>query len=236
MFVASEGSQLRFWDVATGKERNERKGNFGAPLATAINSNGRLLAAAAWGERAVCIWDTSSGKQILQLPLKGNSRYTRDLTFSTDGRTLAVGLYRGAIQEWNVATGKEVQSLELDNPPNALAANNLSVHLSADRQHLVTVDQIFAQTPRTRLTIWNPRTGKPLRQCFFTSGRPRCAWSAGRTLVLGLDTGVVLVDTDTGAERFPLDGSAPGSITVTISADGRLVAAMAGTRGRKLRQ
>src|SRR5262249_14541909 len=87
LVASAHRTHLRFWDVATGKERHEQPGNFGPTLATAVSPDGRLLAAAGWLDRAVHVWDTASGKLVRRLPLAGDGGYTRDLAFSPDGVT-----------------------------------------------------------------------------------------------------------------------------------------------------
>src|SRR5262249_20696268 len=96
--LGSSGQRLRLWDAATGRERHEQAGEFRANLTTALSPDGRLLAAAGWMDRAVNVWDTSRGRLLRQLPLKGEERYARNLSFSADGKTLGAAHHRGLLQ------------------------------------------------------------------------------------------------------------------------------------------
>jgi len=225
--ASSSGTHVRFWDVATGNERHEQPGNFGSNCVTAVSPDGRLVAAADWMDREIHTWDTTTGKRVSLFPLKGDERYARNLTFSTDGRTLAAGLYQGMVQVWDVESRKEQQAyqLEREQPQVKGATYYYAVQMSADRRRVTTVERVFARPESTRITVWDPATGKPLRDLSYPGERRRSAWSAdGDTLALALDMGVALIDLDTCEERARLEGSAPNGVAVVMSPDGRLVA------------
>jgi WD40 repeat protein len=228
-FAATEaGTHLRLWDVQTGKERHEQPGNFGPTLATATSPNGRLVAAADWLDRAVHVWDTKTGKHVNVLPLTGDKRYTRDLSFSTDGRLLAGGLYEGDAEVWDVATGKEMRAQYLGERPAIgvrSTANYYSTRVLPDGRRVATLDQDIEQGSATRVTIWDIASGKPVTQWSFQGEYRGRAWSAdGETLALVLGQQVALIDLETRAERAHLEGAAHDSAPPVMSPDGRLVA------------
>jgi hypothetical protein len=99
-----------------------------------------------------------------------------------------------------------------------------STRVSPDRKRVATLERVYEQGERTRLTIWDASTGQPLRHQSFP-GEPRtCAWSAdGDTLALSLPDHVALIDLDTAGERGRLDEAVPGT-PIALSPDGRLVA------------
>jgi WD40 repeat protein len=231
-FAASAGgTYMRFWDVATGRERHEQPGTFGSNLATAVSPEGRLLAGGAWMDREVHVWDTQTGKLAGRFPLKGEGRYARSLTFSVDGRTLTAGIYSGMVQSWELATGKEVRSFQLDRDQrrvNAPSPFYYAVQMSADGRRVATIERTYrAREQSIQLTVWDAATGKAIRERSLPGMWRRGAWSAdGETLAIGLNAGVALIDLDTTDERVRLESSAP--VPIAMSADGRLVACVRG--------
>jgi WD40 repeat protein len=231
-FAASaSGTHLRLREVATGKERFDEIGNFGSDLATAVSPDGRLLAAAEWLDREVHLWDTSTGKPVRRFPLRGSERYTRDVSFSPDGRAVTAGMYEGFAQVCEVATGKVLRYVELDRAAlgNVGTTSFVSVRVLPDRQRVATVERVYEGNQSTRVAVWDAATGRPTWVLSLPGLSNSRAWSAdGETLAIDLDAGVVLIDLDTGNERAKLEGSAPINVVVTMSADGRLVACVRG--------
>jgi WD40 repeat protein len=204
--ATANGTHLRFWDVATGKERHEQPGNFGETLATAVSPNGRLLAAADWMDQAVHVWDTASGRHARRLPFKEGSRYARDLAFSPDGGTLSAGQYYGQIQAWETATGKEVMARQLGDSGGQIRPTYYSTRVSSDARWAATIHQ-DSYTRKTELTIWDVPTGKPLRQWTYPGEYYGRAWSADSgTLVLTPDAGVTIIDVESGEQRGRITG------------------------------
>jgi WD40 repeat protein len=230
-FAASaSGTHLRIWDVATGKERFDEIGNFGSDLATAVSPDGRLLAAAEWLDREIHLWDASTGKPVRRFPLRGSERYTRDVSFSPEGRAVTAGMYEGFAQVCEVATGKVLRYVELDRTAaNVGSSSFVSVRVLPNRQRVATIERVYEGNQSTRVAVWDASTGRPTWVLSLPGLSNSRAWSAdGETLAIALDAGVVLIDLDTGNERAKLEGSAPNNVFVTISADGRLVATARG--------
>src|SRR5262249_12410257 len=112
---ASEGSRLRVWDVASGKELHDRPGEFGAGRPVALRPGG-LLAAGGWGQQVVGLWDTTSGRRVGVLPVNDEGRYLQSLAFSADGKGLVACSSGGLLQFWDVAGRKEQRTLQLRDP------------------------------------------------------------------------------------------------------------------------
>src|SRR5207248_37938 len=106
--AAAYGKRLRLWDVTTGDERHAGPGEF--------SPDGRLLASADWMDQAVSLWDLSAGRLIRELPLGGEKRYVRNLSFSADGKTLTACQFKGFVQTWDVETGRQTHSIQFDDP------------------------------------------------------------------------------------------------------------------------
>jgi WD40 repeat protein len=242
VLIGSTSLRLRLWNPATGKELHERPGDFGWHLATAMSDDGRLLASAAWLDRAVSLWDTSSGRLLRQLPLKGEGRYVHNLAFAPDGKTLAAGQYRGFLQFWNTASGKEVRSIQLNDPGwrDGRPVGFFQTHISPDGKYVSTLERVFTSRPggpsetATRLGRWETATGKLLHQHPLSGEVRHCAWLAdGQALVLPSGDGLALMEVDTGLVRVRVKGC-EGAL-VTASPDDRLFAAVckpdAGAKG-----
>lgn len=234
-FVASaHGTHLRFWDVATGKEFHEQPGNFGDTLATAVSPDGRLLANAAWLDRAIHIWDTSSGWLVRRLPFAWEeARYTRDLAFSPDGATLTAGSYYAEVQGWDVATGKRMLAVQLGQGKRENWASYYSTRVSPDGRSAATIDQ-FPDVRTTRLVLWDVAGTRPKREWSFEGGYYGRAWSAdGETVVLAQGESLSIIDAETGERRARIDGILLDSPLPVLSPDGRLVAARLDTEKGK---
>lgn len=91
------------WDAATGKIAAKLPGSKNAIDAVALSDDGKM---AAIGDRdaTVRLWAVPAGKLITSLPL-GESAAT--LTFSPDGKTLAVGGAQGAVGLSDLVTRKQ---------------------------------------------------------------------------------------------------------------------------------
>ena len=124
-------------------------GPSGGPIALAFTPDGRRLASTGFYHRDVVLWDTSSGRELLALPIDdpgnlggpgGDSR----LAFSPDGTRLAlVGL--NGLSIWDAAPGPEV--LTLHGPVVVWG-----VAYSPDGRHLATADNHDAVTIRDAAT------------------------------------------------------------------------------------
>jgi WD40 repeat protein len=85
------------WDVATRAPRGEVMKHGKKVWSLAYSPDGDLLASAGV-DRTWKVWDAKTGTARLTIYEPGTS-----LTFSPDGKTLAVGHQKGAIKLWNVA-------------------------------------------------------------------------------------------------------------------------------------
>jgi WD40 repeat protein len=88
-----------------------------SPINTlAISPNGKVLAGGN-EERGIILWETETGKELATLPDSQGP-----VVFSPDGKFVATGAHTPGkatitkIKLWDSPTGKEVKSLELENP------------------------------------------------------------------------------------------------------------------------
>lgn len=85
----------------------------------AFSADGQALATGRWSDRTVRLWDVNSQKQVGGLQLPGPRGVTA-LSYSLDGKSLAVGYGNGDIVLWHTATQQKT----------ALLDSNLSVLLT----------------------------------------------------------------------------------------------------------
>ncbi len=233
ILAASTGRRLRLWDVATGREEEDRTGDFGAFPVLAISPNGRLLAASEAGDPAVSLWDTATGRLLRALSLKRENRDLQSLAFSADGGTLLAGQIKGSLQFWNVATGKEQRGVSLRDPkrPNPRSVHIRQFHVSDDGKCVSTWEEFGLRNASMRLGLWDMDSGKLLSQHVLP---PRLlppyfimesAWSAdGTTVTVRQNDGLTQIRLGTGAVRFRIEGTSHVH-ALAASPDDRLLAA-----------
>ena len=75
----------------------------GSAAPIAFNTNGQTLASGSWSDPSVYLWDLKSQEKVGGLPLSDQRGITA-LTYSPDGKILAVGYTRGDIALWDTET------------------------------------------------------------------------------------------------------------------------------------
>jgi WD40 repeat protein len=100
-------SSLRLWDTAAGKEVRKIQQAYGHIQAVAFSPDGAILAAA--GQGGTHLYDAVTGAELRTLD-DGQRFTTSNLTFSPDGRLLAIGVAQAQSEEhklfvWEVASG-----------------------------------------------------------------------------------------------------------------------------------
>jgi WD40 repeat protein len=105
--------EARLWDAVSGQKLFSMHTYDGdiqesQNVGVAFNPDGSRLATA--GQRFVKIWNTFTGREVLTLPVDaGLLGYT--VSFSPDGKHLAVGFRSAAPSVWEVATGQKLFEL-----------------------------------------------------------------------------------------------------------------------------
>jgi WD40 repeat protein len=230
--LASAHSHLRAWDPATGKELHDSPEGFDYTVALAATPDSRLLATANWMDQEVRLWETARGRLARRLPLKGDGRYVRTLAFSPDGRTLFACQYRGLIQSWDAATGRERPAHQLKDPNHPHRDGEhffYRFHLSADGKSAHTMERIMGREESTRLALWDLASGKPLRRHLFAGEvRDGACRAGGGAVALCLRGGLSMVDVEDGTEHFHIAGADAPPVA---SPDGQLLAARLTAKG-----
>jgi WD40 repeat protein len=101
LVTAGYERRVRFWEVATGKERAGFPRHKTDTYAVALSADGRLLASADSRSHAVRLWDVASGDELP--PLAGHAGKVRALLFSADGARLFSASEDSTVLAWDVA-------------------------------------------------------------------------------------------------------------------------------------
>jgi WD40 repeat protein len=155
-------------DAASGKSRRELGPALrGQLLGIRFSPDGRSVLAIFEGQQkgVIRLWDAASGKPFPSLAL--DEVLIRDTIFAPDGRTIAIHAI-GAIQLYQVATGKRLHKLNTSNPYDEMeqirgfvSSGELSAHsrlaFSPDGKLLADA------TDEARIRKWDVASGKEIR-------------------------------------------------------------------------
>jgi WD40 repeat protein len=142
--------EVGFWDLTTGKQVATWKPHGQYVKALTYSPDGKRLALGANADGGgvnkdapVKVCDTETGRELLGLPDEGEVlRQAQDLAFSPNGRLLAVRLSeqnKTAVKVWDVATGKLLRTLPVDNADGGVAFSPDGARLAAGDRRGVTV-------------------------------------------------------------------------------------------------
>ncbi len=223
--VASAGDHrtLFFWDVATGKVEKkivlpdlfDPPPTFGESGTMRFSPDGTLFAASSF--RMAYLVDVKSSKVIHKFEEQSNSV----LAFAPDGKTVALGVWKGrGVKAWeiqmrSVRTGEILRRLE--GHTSYLGA----ITFSPDGKRL-------ASGSNKQLIVWDAQTGKALKRleheadsimdlAFTPDGKTllSCHEAAGKVRVW---------DAHTGKEQRPFDQRMSVLRSMALSPDGKTVA------------
>lgn len=110
-----------------------------------FSSNGEMIASSG-PQNTVHVWETSTGRQLLQL--RGHADRIYCVAFSRDGKQIATGSYDTTVKLWNATTGRLVHTL------TGHMGRIYSVAFSGDGKQLAS-----GSTDKTA-RVWNTATGK----------------------------------------------------------------------------
>jgi WD40 repeat protein len=179
------------------------------------------------------------GQQPLAFQGRGGSSSANAVALSPDGKTLALAGGGGAVELWDVLTGKKRAGLE------GHVGGVLSVAFSPDGKTLASAGGGLGdgmRLPWVELKLWDPKTGRQRATLpahaypVYPGGGIALAFSPdGKTLASGSSERTVrLWDVDTGKERATIPGHEGGVLSVAFSPDGKTLASAGGDRAVRL--
>ncbi len=184
---------IQQWNLAPWKLNKTLAGHKDAVMSVSLSGDGKTLASATGGsDKAIRIWDLSSGEVRKILPKSGSR-----VLLSPDGMVLANSFkldnpFNSAWRLWNVKTGLEIRTLGEQALDWSLAS------FSPDSKTLA----IWGGYKDKAIRLWDVETGKLLK----TLEKQRFEFSAnsvefspdGQTLVSVYDDSVILWDVASG--------------------------------------
>ena len=215
--LASAVLEIKLWEVSSGRELRTLSGHTISVNSIAFSPDGQTLASGSNGE--VKLWKVATGSERRPMEPMSCEGWINSLAFAPGGQTLAAGSEYGLIRLWDVATGRNLQTLR------GLAD---SLNFSADGRTLASAgDKIeFWSVARGRRVRIQPAdiSGKQGSVAFSPDGRNLASGAFGKTIKLwdvtsgrGLQT-LVGHTGDVGSVAFSHDGRtlASGSEDTTI--------------------
>ncbi len=110
--LATAGNlDVRFWDVATGRERGRTREPFALGPSLSISADGKTLVTAEAHGTGVHVWDVATGERKAQPD--GHRSRPHGVVFLPDGRRAATGgSMDGTVRFWDLATGEPLTRIE----------------------------------------------------------------------------------------------------------------------------
>jgi eukaryotic-like serine/threonine-protein kinase len=219
--TGSDDKTVRLWDAETGSFLHSLTGHLQEVTAVAFSPDGTRLASSS-RDGTARLWDPRTGKQVMEL--RASNAAILALAFSPTGSQLATGGDDRAVRIWNWQTGDLKLEFEKQrHPVCTLAFNPYGTELITGSH--------WRDLPGEAI-IWQPSTGKRLREMYVASKLPGATNSGVRTIAYSPDglrifaSGYrgrnMLWDAKTGEVLQPIASHA--ALASVFSPDGTLVA------------
>lgn len=212
------GAQLQRLDVPPGQLREPRlpwsidKWALAIAWTPAWSRDGRLIACG-YGDAAIRLWDTVTGK--IDKTLTGHRHKVNNVAWSPDGKVLASCADDSTVKLWDAGRGKCLATLD----GHRGGINNVAWHPNGRALASGSLDGT--------IRLWDTTSHKVLRTL---SGHEdiviTVVWSPdGNTLASSSgDQTICLWDAHTGVQQHQLEGHTSAVSCVAFSVDGRLLA------------
>lgn len=191
---------VEFWEAATGKALATAR--CGAPPNSVALAPDGLTAAISDGAGSIKLFATKTGE--LKRQLLGRSRLGRFIQFSGDGKAVAATAEDGAIQIWDLATGRSAGVTECPIATEYLNLRGLS---------FPTADRLVAFAVRGNAgVVWEAPSGKRLTPAGgHTEPISGLCFADGDKEIIGLAPGQVYRWSQTGKELGAIKLRVPGA-------------------------
>ncbi|MDP5338896.1 MAG: WD40 repeat domain-containing protein, partial [Nodularia sp. (in: cyanobacteria)] len=200
---------INVWNLKTGQQIRTLTDNQGAVSSVAISPDSNFLAVGSCEHPRsnVKVWDLKRGK--LLHTLLGHQKPVNVVTISADGQIMASGSHK--IKIWNLHTSDRISTLWHTSAVHAIA-------ISHDGKILAS------GSADSKIRLWNPRTGDPLRALIGHSGEVKSITMSpdGKFLFSGsADKTIKIWDLISGKLLHTLNSHADEVKSLAISPDGK---------------
>lgn len=218
---ASDDRTLRIWCMNSGVLRNTVMDEWGSISEVAYSRDGEMAASISSSPRwEIKLWRAKTGKQLRTLESPRTTIEKKDgfnsITFSPDGRIIAVATMAGPLICWATATGEKIQEIR---PGHTIHA----IKFSPDGQLIAVANGLDE-------SIWRVRSSPHLHTFDFTGlnvfDLTSLAFSFdGKLSVLdNKGSGLCIWDVSTGTKRYELEGHEGYSVVASFSPDDQMIA------------
>ncbi|MDH6057427.1 WD40 repeat domain-containing protein [Umezakia ovalisporum] len=209
---------INVWDLETGKQIRTLTGHEGEISSIAISPDSQLLAVGSCEHPRsnVKVWNLKTGK--LLHTLLGHQKPVNVVAISPDGQILASGSHK--IKIWHLYTGH--------GHPHCALGNRICTLWHSFAVYAVAMNQdgtiLASGSADTKIRLWNPRTGDPLRTLIGHSGEVKSIAISrdGQLLISGsTDKTIKIWQLYTGKLLQTLTGHSNEVKSLAISPDGK---------------
>ena len=218
--LASAGGDetVRLWDVETGALLRVLHGHPWPVVSVAFSPDGTVIASAGGlrGEGELGLWDVNTGRNLWTRTAVASD--VRFVAFNSDGQTLVIGGWDGAIRLWDAAAGQFLREV-----PDSLRGAP-AIAYSANRQ-ILDVGGLGGEG-LWGAAVKHPPVHSVSRRWFIG----KVAFSPdGETTAVASDGGLVRIwDTKTGAQKGMITGHARPISGAAFSPDSMLIVGFVG--------
>jgi RNA polymerase sigma factor (sigma-70 family) len=157
---AREGSKITLWDTATGNELRRLEGHTAAVGCLCFSPDAKVLASGS-RDGTVRLWDVATGKQLRQIAESAGE--VPFVGYSPDGKLLVWADGEGVLRVWDFEQGKLLH--ELPSISERFPANRSTRNFGAFSAAFAPDSRLLAFAGwNGRIILWDPRTGKEIRQ------------------------------------------------------------------------
>jgi len=210
-------SVIHLWDVSTGRELRQLRGNLYGVMQLTFTLDGKRLISSGGGG-VMRVWDVASGVDVL--PFAEHESYVNAVAYSPDGRLLATGGLDGSIRVWEPGSGKPARQL-----PDGHRQRVWQIAFAPDGRTLISHGHDGS------VRFWDVAAGRETRKLQVPAdGRSSSEFASspdGCTVAIWRhDASALLLDAATGEERKRFTGGAGEGGLLCFSPDGRKLAAL----------
>jgi WD40 repeat protein len=190
-----------------------------------FSANNKYIAAVIGYYGVLKIWEVKSGKEVLSIK---NKKGIKDVSFSPDGKNIAVANTNHTASIWNINSQKEILQLKgiVNRPPTPRLNESQIYYLDKLNEVRLSPDgNLLAFFKRSNnAVLWDLNTGKASKKLVGHKELITClSYSPDNKLIAtgSLDRTVILWDITTGQPIKELKGHSAMLFSVEFSKDGK---------------